>query len=47
TCEPVPIFAYGPHGLLFTGVHDNTEIAKIFARVMKLEDFPQKLQDSL
>lgn len=40
TAEPVAVFAYGPHCLNFTGVYDNTGIAKKTASLMGLENFP-------
>lgn len=40
TGEPVPLFAYGPHALRFTGVHDPTEIPKILASLLRLP-FPR------
>lgn len=42
TGQPVPLFAYGPHALRFTGLKDNTEIPKIVAELLRLEKFPKK-----
>lgn len=39
----VPIFSFGPQAYSFTGLIDNTDVGKIFARLLKLEDFPQNL----
>lgn len=41
TGQPVPLFAYGPHALRFTGLKDNTEIPKIMAELLQLEKFPR------
>jgi alkaline phosphatase len=35
-----PVFAYGPGAEAFTGVHDNTDIPKIAAKILRLKDFP-------
>ncbi len=40
TGEPVPLFAYGPHALRFTGLHDHTEIPRILASLLRLP-FPR------
>jgi alkaline phosphatase len=39
TGQPVPLFAFGPHALRFTGLKDNTEIPKIMAELLQLEKF--------
>ncbi len=39
TGTPVPLFALGPHAVRFTGLKDNTEIPKIMAELLKLENF--------
>jgi alkaline phosphatase len=41
TGQPVPLFAFGPHAMRFTGVKDNTEIPKIVAELMRLGNFPK------
>jgi len=41
TGQPVPLFAFGPHALRFTGLKDNTEIPKIMAELLQLEKFPK------
>ena len=40
TGVPLPIFAFGPCAERFTGMHDNTEIAKIFAEILNIKKFP-------
>jgi alkaline phosphatase len=40
---PVPVFAFGPHSLRFTGVKENSEIPIIFANLLGIEPFPRKL----
>jgi alkaline phosphatase len=39
TGQPVPLFAFGPHALHFTGLKDNTEIPKIIAELLGLQRF--------
>lgn len=39
--EWVPIFAFGPSATAFTGVLDNTDLAKRFARLLDLESLPR------
>ncbi len=34
---PVPIYAYGPHALKFTGILDNTDIPKIISSLLEIE----------
>lgn len=41
TGQPVPLFAFGPHAMRFTGFKDNTEIPKIVAELMELDNFPK------
>lgn len=41
TGQPVPLFAFGPHALRFTGLKDNTEIPKLMAELLQLEKFPR------
>jgi alkaline phosphatase len=36
----VPVFAFGPRAELFTGVHENTEIPRILARIAAIDSFP-------
>jgi alkaline phosphatase len=42
TAIPVPLFAFGPHAIRFTGMKDNTEVASICGELLKLRDFPMK-----
>lgn len=37
TAIPVPIYAFGPHAIEFTGVLDNTDIPKIISRLMNFD----------
>jgi len=37
TGQQVPLFAFGPHALRFTGVKDNTDIPKIVAELLNIE----------
>jgi alkaline phosphatase len=39
TGTPVPLFAFGPQAVRFTGLKDNTEIPKIIAELLELENF--------
>jgi len=41
TGQPVPLFAFGPLAMRFTGFKDNTEIPQIMAELMKLDNFPR------
>jgi alkaline phosphatase len=41
TGQPVPLFAFGPHAMRFTGLKDNTEIPKLVAELMELDNFPR------
>ncbi len=43
TGNSVPLFAFGPSALRFSGIHDNTEIPKILAEILKKGDFPPPL----
>ena len=36
----VPLYAYGPGAQLLSGFHENTDIPKVFARLLKIENFP-------
>jgi len=40
TATPVPIYAYGPGSLLFTGVMDNTDVAKKISALLKVKLSP-------
>ncbi len=43
TGQSVPLFAFGPHALSFSGVMDNTDIPKRFAALWGFTDFPRPL----
>ena len=46
TAIPVPLFAYGPSAEQFTGVLDNTDIAKKISEILKLDmDFTAPLKN--
>ena len=40
----VPLFAFGPCAELFGGFKDNTEIPRLFARLLGIADFPKILE---
>ncbi len=42
TALMVPIFAFGPKAMMFTGVHENTEIPSILAKILAIDKFPQR-----
>ncbi|RPH34684.1 alkaline phosphatase, partial [bacterium] len=42
TAVPVPLFAFGPHAIRFTGMKDNTEVASICGELLHLRGFPSK-----
>jgi alkaline phosphatase len=44
TGSPVPLFSFGPSALRFTGIHDNTEIPKILAELLEIDNFPLLLK---
>jgi len=43
SAQPTPLFAFGPHAILFTGMKDNTELAHVIGSLLDLPSFPQKL----
>ena len=43
TGQPVPIYALGPFSTIFSGVHDNTFIPRVFAKLWNIAPFPQAL----
>ena len=43
SAQPTPLFAFGPHAILFTGMKDNTELAYLLGSLLDLPSFPQKL----
>jgi len=42
TASTVPLYAYGPGALHFSGFHDNTELPVLMARLLKIENFPRQ-----
>ena len=42
TAVPVPLFAFGPHAIRFTGMKDNTEVASLCGTLLRLHGFPAK-----
>ncbi len=44
TGQPVAVFAFGPKAEIFSGVYDNTDIPKKIAEVLKIKQFPAKLE---
>ncbi|MGQ0656935.1 MAG: alkaline phosphatase [Chromatiales bacterium] len=42
----VPVFAFGPRAVDFTGVYDNTRIPRLFAEYLGVPDFPRVLPDA-
>ncbi|AQQ70762.1 Alkaline phosphatase 3 precursor [Limihaloglobus sulfuriphilus] len=40
----VPLFAYGPQALNFTGVYHHTDLAAKIAEIMGIENFPRTMQ---
>ncbi|MEO0095692.1 MAG: alkaline phosphatase [candidate division WOR-3 bacterium] len=42
TALMVPLFAFGPKAMNFTGVHENTEIPSILAKIVTIDKFPQR-----
>ncbi len=45
TGQMVPLYASGEQAILFTGVKDNTEIPKIFARLLGISPFPMRVSE--
>jgi len=43
----VPLFAFGPNALKFTGLQDNTEIPRKIARLTGLSNFPRSLNQRM
>jgi alkaline phosphatase len=41
TAQWVPVFAFGPGAEHFTGVIDNTDMSVLFAKLLRIEDFPR------
>ena len=44
TAADVPLYAFGPGSAQFSGTHDNTEIPRIIARLLKFDNFPAPLK---
>ncbi len=44
TGVPVPLMAFGPHAIEFTGWHDNTEVGRLVARLAGLGTLPQIIE---
>jgi alkaline phosphatase len=42
TAVQVPVYAFGPSAVNFTGVHDNTDLPKIIARLLRINEFSTK-----
>ncbi|MHC4264425.1 MAG: alkaline phosphatase [Planctomycetota bacterium] len=38
---PIPVYAFGPGAYMFTGVYDNTDLAKKMAKLLDINDFPR------
>ena len=38
---PVPLYAFGPGARRFMGVHDNTDVPRLIAQLLKIKDFPK------
>jgi len=41
TAIPVPVYAFGPGASRFMGLRDNTEIPRVFAQLLGIDDFPK------
>ncbi len=41
TGSTVPLYAYGPGACDFSGFHDNTDLPKIMARLLRIKNFPR------
>ena len=41
TGQPVPVFAFGPHAMKFTGLRDNTDIPRTIATLLRIKNFPR------
>jgi alkaline phosphatase len=40
---PVPLYAFGPGALDFTGVMDNTQVPKRIAKLLGIKEFPRQI----
>lgn len=45
TGVPVPLAAYGPHAIQFSGWHDNTDVGIKIAEIMKFSGFPAIIKE--
>ncbi|MBN2134348.1 MAG: alkaline phosphatase [Acidobacteria bacterium] len=41
---PIPVYSFGPGAIKFTGMYDNTELAKKMAESLGIQDFPKIIQ---
>ncbi len=46
TAGVVPVFAYGPGALAFTGLYENSDLAVKMSRALRIKDFPRLHQQS-
>ncbi len=44
TGQMVPLFAFGPKAQAFSRVMDNTDIARILGKILRLDHFPRKIE---
>ena len=44
TGVPIPLMAYGPHAIKFTGWQDNTDVGIKIAELMNFGEFPINLE---
>jgi len=42
---PVILYAFGPHAEQFSGVYDNTEVPRIFAKLLGIQSFPKIIEE--
>ncbi|MBN1361218.1 MAG: alkaline phosphatase [Sedimentisphaerales bacterium] len=43
--SPVPVYAFGPGAERFAGVYDNTELSAKIAQLMRIEPWPQPIEE--
>lgn len=46
TATTVPLFAFGPHAVKFSGFHDNTYLPITIADILNIKDFPQPIESN-